>query len=283
MSKEAFSRLSMEHVTNPYGYETMQAIDHIAARIRQITSTYSDSLALALVTIKLTFEFAEKLNIDHLAYADPEASTGYLLQSLRPLVRKTDVIFRLDHTLYFLLLGANLQGGQIVQARLWDALLWRIHNTEEEIIQPCDVAIGHSAYPVPYSNIYEFIEAASRLQVCARLLAEKPIRKIRPSQDQAAHSSLTGDLPILARKLGIPYLSLLPRSPIEHLQQLINPRLAQELRCYPLGRERNVLTVAIADPGDQRLLERLHQETGLHIFPVLTHPKELQAALEQLV
>jgi len=44
---------------------------------------------------------------------------------------------------------------------------------------------------------------------------------------------------------------------------LVNPKLAQELRYYPLN--------------------RLKQETGLHIFPVLTHPQALQVALEQLV
>ncbi|MFL5626790.1 MAG: hypothetical protein ACJ788_14495 [Ktedonobacteraceae bacterium] len=37
------------------------------------------------------------------------------------------------------------------------------------------------------------------------------------------------------------------------------------------------------DPQDRLALERLHQETGLDIFPVLTRPQELQTALEQLI
>ena len=91
------------------------------------------------------------------------------------------------------------------------------------------------------------------------------------------------ELPALARKLGIPYLSLLPRKPPQRVQQLVNPKLAQELHCYPLGRERNRLTVAMVNPQDRLALERLRQATGLDIFPVLTHPQELQTVLEQLV
>jgi hypothetical protein len=37
------------------------------------------------------------------------------------------------------------------------------------------------------------------------------------------------------------------------------------------------------NPVDHSAIDRLKQETGLHIFPVLTHPRALQGALEQLV
>ncbi len=91
------------------------------------------------------------------------------------------------------------------------------------------------------------------------------------------------ELPTLARKLGIPYLTLLPHKMPAGVQRLVNPSLAQELRCFPIGRERNTLTVAMQDPQDNAALDRLHQETGLCIFPVLAHPQALQHALEQLV
>ena len=44
-----------------------------------------------------------------------------------------------------------------------------------------------------------------------------------------------------------------------------------------------MLTVAMESPLDHRALDRLTQETGLRIFPVLTHPHALAAALEQFV
>jgi len=75
----------------------------------------------------------------------------------------------------------------------------------------------------------------------------------------------------------------LPKKRPEQVQQLVNASLAQELRCYPVGRERNMLTVAMLNPQDRVVLDRLQQETGLVIFPVLTHPEELQTALAQLI
>jgi len=149
------------------------------------------------------------------------------------------------------------------------------------------MTIGHSAYPTPYSDIDEFIEAASNVSMYFDRLPEKAPRKavVRQSHQPSIHQEMPVDeeLPALARKLGIPYLSLLPRKLPRCVQQLVDPKLAQELNCYPLGRERNMLTVAMLNPQDLAVLDRLRQETGFHIFPVLTHPHVLQSALEQLV
>ena len=244
----------------------------------------------------------------------------YLLDNLRSLVRKTDRVFLLENTIYFLLPGANLQGGQIVQSRLWEALLWHVntitHAETTEWQSPvsrssCSITIGHSAYPIPCNNIDEFIRAAS--DVVLRFERQPKRRKGRndievSEKDHKGYLSpgqgaLPGgqvsrsgqqisllelenadeELPVLARKLGIPYLSLLPSKLPADIKQLVDPKLAHELHCYPLGRERNMLTVAMLNPQDRSALDRLHRETGLHIFPVLTHPQALQTALEQLI
>ncbi len=89
-------------------------------------------------------------------------------------------------------------------------------------------------------------------------------------------------MPELARQLGVPYVSFLPRKLSVRLQGLVDPMLAQELRCFPIGRDRGILTVAMSNPGDRCILDRLRKETGLDIFPVLAHPYELQIALEQI-
>jgi hypothetical protein len=283
MGNEAVSRLRAEHLavqTSQSTYQTVKTIDEIAHSIQQITQTQTDQVAL--VTVMLSFETTSGWYGP--TYTNSESSTLFLLNSLRPRVRKTDVVFVHEHMIYFLLLGANIQGGKIVQARLWDILLWRMNNTaEEESILHCDVAIGHSAYPVPYDTIYEFIKTSSEMCLCASFLPEKSLRKPLGRQQKNAPKGVSEDLPALARKLGIPYLSLLPRTPAAQVQQLMNPALAQTLHCYPLGRERNMLTVAISDPQDSTLLDQLQQETGLHIFPVLAPPEELQSALEQLI
>ena len=282
MGTEIASRSMTEHTTNAYTYKTIETTGAVAAMIEHITATCADQVAL--VTITLRFETEGKTSSGRVIHIDPGASVIHLLNSLRPLVRKTDVVFLLGHTYYFLLLAANLQGGQIVQSRLWDALLWRIHNTtaDGEILRPYSISSGYSAYPTPQQGIEEFIETAS--DVSLRSNFEKPARKTLIKQPRTLQQDpMDEELPALARKLGIPYLSLLPRKPPERVQQLVNPRLAQELHCYPLGRERNMLTVAMLNPRDRLALERLHQETGMDIFPILTHPQELQTALEHLV
>ncbi|MFL5626234.1 MAG: hypothetical protein ACJ788_11640 [Ktedonobacteraceae bacterium] len=284
MGSEAASLRMMDHTTlHSHTYEILETSERLAVIAQHIVTTQVQQVAL--VSIALSFETEGRFSNAHLAYKDPDACTLYLLQSIRPLVRKTDKVCLFDNTLYFFLLGANLDGGLIVQNRLWDALLWRIHNTSEgEIVQPRSIVSGYSAYPAPCNTFEEFIESASQPSLRANFGTEKLTRKAVTRQARTTQRQITDEeLPALARKLGIPYLSLLPPRPSERVQQLVNPKLAQELHCYPLGRERNVLTVAMLDPQDHHALERLHQETGLDIFPVLTCPHELQTALEQLI
>jgi len=293
MGTDAISPMVMEHASTPYRYETIERTSSIAAMMQHIPAQES-----ALVSIALYFESGEKDSSYALSQA--HASSVYLMNNLRPLVRKTDAVFLLvdsrylseasdtTPTLYFLLFGANIQGGQIVQSRLWEALLWQVHNTSErEIVRPRSMTIGHSAYPTPYADIDEFIEAARNVSMYFDRLPEKAQRKavVRQSYQPGVQSenAVDEELPILARKLGIPYLSLLPKKLPRGVQQLVDPKLAQELHCFPVGRERNKLTVAMLNPEDAAVLDRLHRETGLHIFPVLTHPHALQNALEQLV
>lgn len=286
MGNEATPRSIMEHTSELYVYKTIYTTNDIVAMVEHITTVCE--IQVALVTITLDFEPDRKISNGRLEVADPGATVTYLLNSLRPLVRKTDAVYLLNHTYYFLLLAANLQGGQIVQSRLWDALLWRIHSIQNapdgEILCPCSISSGYSAYPVAYPDIKEFIEAASDASLRSNFISERTTRKsvVRQGRTHQQEEGRDEELPALARKLGIPYLTLLPRKLPERIQQLVDPKLAQELGCYPLGRERNILTVAMLNPKDRLALERLHQETGMDIFPILTHPQELQTALKQL-
>jgi len=260
---------------------TIDTIQDVVSTAEQIISTGVEDIAL--VTIRLFYEKEDQFNTHRVALADK--TTRYLLNDLRVLVRKTDSVIQLGHCLYFLLHGANKQGGQIVQDRLWEALLWRVHNlSERDMLRPQSMTIGHSSYPMPYQSLRDFITATDEVAFRFDTHPEKaPHKEAEVSQGQQTKDELDQELPVLARKLGIPYLTLLPRKLPQSLQHLVNPKLAHELRCYPLGRERNMLTVAMLNPVDHSALDRLKQETGLHIFPVLTHPQALQVALEQLV
>src|SRR5450755_2062184 len=135
MSNEATAHILTEHPMQQLVYETIETTHDLVAMVRHLTTARVEQVALVAIT--LYFDTDEKTTGSRPLYADATTSTLYLLNSLRTLVRKTDVIFLHGNILYFLLLGANLQGGQIVEGRLWDALLWRIHNTiNAEVLRP---------------------------------------------------------------------------------------------------------------------------------------------------
>jgi len=329
MIKDANYRSTMGQITKSSTYDIIETIDPIEAAVRYVTSNYVEQIALVAITL----HFEDEANSDP-ACSSPKASTPYLpgqtkqadhsrqergflrglLEHLRTSVRKTDGVFLLNQTAYFLLPGANQQGAQIVQGRLWEAMLWYINHSEVvdfRTLHTHRITIGHSAYQVPHDDISEFIKEASEVVLSFELQLDRFTRKtVRPHQSSrqvaiswvqvsakappAAPIQIQNDaseqqdrgaseeLAVVARKLGIPYLALLPEKLPEDLQQLVNPQLARELHCYPLGRERNMLSVAMLNPRDSSVLDRLQRETGLRIFPVLAHPDVLQKALEQL-
>jgi hypothetical protein len=78
-----------------------------------------------------------------------------------------------------------------------------------------------------------------------------------------------------ARELGVPYLAP-PRSIPSSVRKLVPLEVMRQYRCLPVGRNRNALTVALADPTDTGALLRLEEMTGLTIFPVMTDPEALE-------
>ncbi len=276
MGYEAIVLPTKEATSTRYTYEIIDTLEPVQAAFEEILASGVDQVAL--VIIKLYYEQEARL-------AHMTQSSAYFLSILCSMVRKTDCVFLLGNTLYFVLRGSNQQGGSIVETRLWEALLWRVHNmTEREFLRPASMIVGHSGYQESNASIEGSIEAASITRLRYNWQAEKPSRKPLHYL-QALHQATEDDteLPALARKLGIPYLTLLPLKLPAGVQRLVNPSLALELRCFPIGRERNTLTVAMQNPQDNAALDRLHEETGLFIFPVLAHPQALQLALEQLV
>ena len=272
MCKEVLSLASFEplEVVKPAG--SIERAETLEAVVARMTALKAQHTQVALVTITLRFEQDGKSYVGRVAPADQSAH--YYLENLRSLVRKTDSVFLIRHSFYFLLPGADLNGGSIVQERLWEALLWRVHNTlEGNFLRPRSMMIGHAACGSYCNNFNQCIDAASEVQRSFELQSEKVARKAVPPKD--------GELSLLARRLGVPYVPLLPRKLPTRIQRLVSPTLAQELHCFPIGRDRDILTVAMSNPQDRSALERLRSETGLNIFPVLANARELQTALEQ--
>ena len=181
---------------------TIDTIYDIVSTVEQIISTGIEPIAL--VTIQLLYEKEEKLNTQRFMTVDQ--TTQYLLNELRALIRKTDSILQLGHNLYFLLHGANKQVGHIVQDRLWEALLWRVHSlSERDMMRPQRIAVGHSSFPMRNKTIRDFIAASEKATFCFETQPEKAARKHdEVPQIQLTKDELDQELPGLARKLGIP-------------------------------------------------------------------------------
>jgi hypothetical protein len=79
-----------------------------------------------------------------------------------------------------------------------------------------------------------------------------------------------------ARALGVPYIAP-PRRIPSSVRNVLSAEVMRQLRCLPIGRDRSALTVALADPTNKGILQRLEQITGLTIFPVMTDPAALDA------
>lgn len=285
MGNDNISRASLQQTLQTWDIQRYEYIESTTAIVEMMHALTTIGIEqMSLVTITLQFNLSERTQQPALKQ-QIEQSTIHFLEYLRSLVRKTDIVFiRLAQptTFYFLLIDATLEGAEIVQTRLWDALLWRMHSAGDlKIVRPDRVQLGYSATTAPCTSFQSCIEAAIAPQRTFEQEAERASRKASARQYNATTQEY--DLLQTARKLGMPYLSLLPRKLPTQVLRLVDPKLAQELRCYPLGRNKDVLTVAIANPQDRSSLQRLEQITGMRIFPVLASPLELQAALEQLI
>ena len=252
-------------------YQPVKYSQDMATVIRQAVALYPAYLSqFALVTIEFHFDTDNHSRACSVAC---ERSTGYLLNAICAHTRQSDLVWLKETTCYFLLPDARLQGGDMVQHRLWKVLEKSLLIMQENTLAlPCAMTIGHSAYPEPAPTIEQCLSDA--LTRCTRQ-RDNHVTQVPPVLPEE-------ELSIMARQFGVPYLPFLPRTFSHKVKRLIRPELAQELHCFPLGCARNTLTVAMSNPQDSYILDRLRQETGMHIFPVLIHPDELQNALEHI-
>jgi type II secretory ATPase GspE/PulE/Tfp pilus assembly ATPase PilB-like protein len=86
---------------------------------------------------------------------------------------------------------------------------------------------------------------------------------------------------VIARKLGIPYISLKSfRIPPEVLKR-IPAAVAQRFQTLPVAESDNALAVAIENPMDMAKLEELRFVVGSKLLPVMASGEDIRAALEK--
>jgi len=159
----------------------------------------------------------------------------------------------------------------------------------ETVIPPLkretDISLGIGSYPKPCASLEEMLYHTG-------FIAYKII--LRPAVTTQLHGARSiglsegillnrlqdeeDDSLVAARSNGIPYMQLPKRLP-PRLKQLIPYDLALELRCAPVGRDHNRLTVAMAHPTDIQTIDLLHEKTDMTIFPVACKTKALDDLL----
>lgn len=253
------------------GDQAVRYSQDMATVIRQIVAKHPARFS-RFALVRVEFHFAAMNRGSRVCSSTHERSTLYLLDTMRAHTRQQDLVWLRDTTCYFLLADTGLEGGDTVQHRLWKALVESIQIMEEHtLVLPSAMTIGYSAYPEPSATIEQCLNDAL---IPCEVQRDEEMRKVPAVPEE--------DLSVIARQLGVPYLPFLPRVFPSKVKRLMRPELAQELHCFPLGCADKTLTVAMSDPQDGKVLDRLQKETGMRIFPVLIHPDELRNALEHM-
>ncbi|HET8840503.1 MAG TPA: diguanylate cyclase [Ktedonobacteraceae bacterium] len=147
-----------------------------------------------------------------------------------------------------------------------------------------EITLGIASYPEPSSTLEEWLVRAGEIQekitfrpvVAARTERPrtKPLRVSEASKNPRSKEARLQE----ARANGIPFMQIPSRLPTR-LKQLIPYSLALKLRCAPVGRNHNQLTVAMANPLDDQAISCLHETTGMTIYPVSCEIAALETLL----
>lgn len=150
--------------------------------------------------------------------------------------------------------------------------------------QQTEIVLGAGSYPESATSLSDLLwqsgKVRQRIVFRPAVLPElTPVREVSTRahgssrRQQAQEDQAQG-----ARLPGIPFMQIPSRLPTR-LKQLVPHALALELRCAPVGRDHNRLTVAMANPTDARAIYHLREATGMAIFPVSCESSALETLL----
>ncbi len=152
--------------------------------------------------------------------------------------------------------------------------------------QQTEIVLGTGSYPESAASLEELLaragQARERIVFRPAVIPEAAPQHPRASRGRsgatARRASNRGERTRPAHLQGVPFMQIPSRLPTR-LKQLVPHALALELRCVPVGRDHNRLTVAMADPEDAWAISHLREATGMIIFPVCCEPSALETLL----
>jgi GGDEF domain-containing protein len=221
-------------------------------------------------------------------YHVPASLLEQILINVRRTIRSSDhILVHGGASIAILLPDVDYEGSQSLLERVYHSINLL---QPETIIPPLKretvITLGIGSYPNPGTSLEELLYQtgfiASRITLRPAVMTQSyDTRSIDlvevnlPDRNQVEGN----DSLVAARNNGIPFLQL-PARLSSRLKHLIPYNLACELRCAPVGRDHNRLTVAMVFPTDAQAIERLRSTTGMTIFPVACEAQALDDLLE---
>lgn len=221
-------------------------------------------------------------------YHAPGSFLEQVLINVRRTIRYSDQILIHDGTGAVIIFpDVDTEGASLILERVYHSVnLLQPETFIPPLKRETDILIGIGSYPKPGASLEELLYhtdlIAQRLRL--RPAVTSQLRSVRPanvSEDILYNRQQEYDEQALspyARTNGIPFMQL-PSRLSQRLKQLIPLKLALEIRCAPVGRDHNRLTVAMAHPTDIHAIQRLRESTGMTIFPVSCEIEALEKLL----
>lgn len=213
-----------------------------------------------------------------LRYHAPASLLKQVVQIIRRTLRADDLILadELGSGAALLFPGVDQEGISRIAERVSSS----IHLLQAETVTPplryeTEIVFGAGSYPRPAASPDALFACAGRVRERITFRPAVLSQSEAPQPDPADHARAT---PPANAQAGIPFMQIPSRLPTR-LKQLIPHSLALNLRCAPVGRDHNRLTVAMANPADTRAISHLRETTGLAIFPVACEMSALETLL----
>jgi GGDEF domain-containing protein len=222
-------------------------------------------------------------------YHAPASLLEQILMNVRRSIRSSDhILVHRGASIAIILPDVDHEGAQTLLERVY----YSINLLQPETVIPplkreTDITLGIGSYPKPGASLENLLYhtgfMANRIilrpAVITQLHGTRSIGlvEVNPYNHNQDEENVSFDA---ARSNGIPFMQLPTQLP-SRLKQLIPYTLARELRCVPVGRDHNRLTVAMAYPTDIQAIDHLRVTIGMTIFPVACEAKSLEKLLDQ--
>jgi hypothetical protein len=221
-------------------------------------------------------------------YHVPANLLEQVLINARRTIRSSDhLVIHAGAGVAMILPDVDQEGAQTLLERVY----YSINLLQPETVIPplkreTDISIGIGSYPKPGNSLEEMLfhtgfiahRIILRPAVTTQLHGVRSISLSEGILFSSLHEEVNDSL-VVARSNGVPYMEKLPMRLAPRLKQLIPYPLALELRCAPVGRDHNRLTVVMAHPTDIEAIDLLHEKTGMTIFPVACEVRALDDLL----